>query len=75
VQGFDAAWYFLNALHFYGKDFPACLPYMNVNLVQGSYYFQRVSPSGGYMNRGVSVISYNKNFDVERQSVIGQSQF
>ncbi|TNF39981.1 MAG: LysM peptidoglycan-binding domain-containing protein [Bacteroidetes bacterium] len=74
VQGFDATWYFLNALHFYGKDFESCLPYMNVNLVQGNYYFKRVSPAGGYMNRGVSVISYNKNFDVERQSVIGQPQ-
>jgi LysM repeat protein/ABC-type branched-subunit amino acid transport system substrate-binding protein len=72
VQGFDAAWYFLNALYFYGKDFESCLPHMNVNLVQGNYYFQRVSQSGGYMNRGVSVISYNKNFDVERKSIIGQ---
>jgi LysM repeat protein/ABC-type branched-subunit amino acid transport system substrate-binding protein len=75
VQGFDATWYFLNALHFYGKDFEACLPYLNVNLVQGNYYFKRVSQSGGFMNRGVSVISYNKNFDVERQSVIGQPKF
>jgi len=75
VQGFDAAWYFLNAIHFYGKDFEDCLPYLNVNLVQGNYYFKRVSPSGGYMNQGVSVISYNRNFEVERQSVIGQPKF
>ncbi|HSO88949.1 MAG TPA: LysM peptidoglycan-binding domain-containing protein [Draconibacterium sp.] len=72
IQGFDAAWYFLNALHSYGKDFKACLPYMNINLLQGNYYFKRVSPSGGFMNQGVSVISYNKNFEVERQRVIGQ---
>ncbi len=75
VQGFDAAMYFLNALHLYGKDFQECLPYMNVNLVQGNYYFKKVSSSGGYMNRGVSVISYTRNFDVERQGVIGQNQF
>jgi len=75
VQGFDAAWYFLNAIHFYGKDFEDCLPYLNVNLVQGNYYFKRVSPSGGYMNQGVSVISYNRNFEVERQIVIGQPKF
>ena len=75
VQGFDAAWYFLNAIHFYGKDFEDCLPYLNVNLVQGNYYFKRASSSGGYMNQGVSVISYNRNFEVERQSVIGQPKF
>lgn len=75
MQGFDAAWYFLNALHLYGKDFEDCLPYLNVNLVQGNYYFKRVSASGGYMNQGVSVISYNRNFEMERQSVIGQPKF
>jgi LysM repeat protein len=74
VQGFDATWYFLNALLLYGKDFQDCLPYMKINLVQGNYYFKKVSQSGGYMNNGVSVISYTRNFDVERQSVFGQPQ-
>jgi LysM repeat protein/ABC-type branched-subunit amino acid transport system substrate-binding protein len=74
IQGFDAAWYFLNAIHFYGNDFENCLPYLKVNLLQGTYSFKKVSPSGGYMNHGVSVISYNKNFEVERQSVIGKSK-
>jgi len=72
IQGFDAAWYFLSALQLYGKDFEDCLPHMNIGLLQGNYYFKRVSPTGGYMNQGVSVISYNRNFEVERKSVIGQ---
>ncbi len=72
IQGFDAAWYFLNALYYYGKDFNACLPYLNLDLLQGNYYFKRVSSAGGFMNQGVSVISYNRNFEVERQRVIGQ---
>lgn len=71
IQGFDASWYFLNALFYFGKDFNACLPYLNTDLVQGNYYFKKVSPAGGYMNQGVSVISYNRNFEVERQKVIG----
>jgi len=75
IQGFDAAWYFLNALYFYDKDFSSCLPYLNLDLLQGNYYFKKVSPAGGYMNQGVSVISYNRNFEVERQSVIGQPKF
>lgn len=72
IQGFDAAWYFLNALYFYGKDFNNCLPYLNIELLQGNYYFKKVSPAGGYMNQGVSVISYNRNFEVERESVFGK---
>ncbi len=75
VQGFDVAWYFLNAIHFYGKDFENCLPYMNTKLLQGNYYFKRVSPSGGFMNEGVSVISYTRNFEVVQKSVIGKPKF
>ena len=75
VQGFDASWYFLNAVHLYGKDFEDCLPYMKINLLQGNYYFKRVSQGGGYMNEGVSVISYNRNFEVERKRVIGKPEF
>lgn len=71
VQGFDVSWYFLNALFNYGKDFRACLPYFKTGLLQGSYYFDKVSPAGGYMNKGVSVISYNRSFEVQRQTIIG----
>ncbi len=72
VQGFDASWYFLSALHYYGKEFEDCLSHMNVKLLQGNYYFKRVSQSGGFMNQGVSVISYNPNFEVERKGLIGK---
>ena len=75
VQGFDVTWYFLNAIHFYGKDFENCLPNMNTKLLQGNYYFKRVSPAGGFMNEGVSVISYNRNFEVVQKGVIGKPKF
>lgn len=75
VQGFDAAWYFLNALYYYGKDFENCLPYIHVKLLQGNYYFQKVSQGGGYMNKGVSLISYTPDFEVVRKKVIGQPKF
>ncbi|HRX11739.1 MAG TPA: LysM peptidoglycan-binding domain-containing protein [Draconibacterium sp.] len=75
VQGFDVAWYFLNAIHFYGKDFDNCLPYINTKLLQGNYYFKRVSPSGGFMNEGVSEISYNRNFEVVQKGVFGKPKY
>ena len=72
IQGYDVAFYFLNALNNYGKDFSDCLPYLRVDLVQGNYQFEKVSQFGGYMNQGVSVISYQRDFDVVRKRVEGQ---
>lgn len=74
VQGFDVAYYFLNALNRFGKDFEDCLPFMKIKLLQGNYYFKKVSPSGGYMNQGVSEISYTRNFEITRQRVIGKPE-
>lgn len=75
AQGYDVAFYFLNALNTYGKEFSDCLPYLQTDLVQGNYRFEKVSPFGGYMNEGVSVISYEQDFDVVQDRVIGQFKF
>jgi LysM repeat protein/ABC-type branched-subunit amino acid transport system substrate-binding protein len=75
MQGYDVAFYFLNALRNYGKDFNDCLPYQHVHLSQGNYSFEKVSQFGGYMNQGVSVISYEPGFDVVRKRVIGPFRF
>ncbi len=75
VQGFDVAYYFLNALNYYGKDFGTCLPYLKINLVQENFHFEKVSQFGGYMNEGVSEISYNRNYEVHRIRVKGQPVF
>jgi LysM repeat protein/ABC-type branched-subunit amino acid transport system substrate-binding protein len=64
MQGYDVAFFFLSAFWNYGKIFYDCLPYMNVALTQGNYQFEKVSKFGGYMNHGVSLISYNKDFTV-----------
>lgn len=72
AQGFDAAFYFLNALKYFGKDFDACLPYLHIDLIQGNYHFEKVSRFGGYMNQGVSVVSYSRDYEVERIRVKGQ---
>ena len=66
-QGFDATIYFLQALFYYGKDFSLCLPNLKTELMQGNYIFEKVSPVGGFMNKGVSIISYNRDFEIERE--------
>jgi len=72
AQGYDVALYFFNAIKVYGKDFNDCLPYLRIDLVQGNYHFEKISQFGGYMNQGVSVISYNRNYEVFRKRIKGQ---
>lgn len=72
VQGYDVAFFFLNALYSYGREFNECLPYLQAELIQGNYQFEKVAPFGGYMNQGVSVISYTKKYDVVQERVIGK---
>lgn len=72
AQGFDAAYYFLNALKYFGKDFEECLPYLHIDLIQNNYHFEKVSEFGGYMNQGVSVVSYSRDYEVERKRIKGQ---
>lgn len=68
-QGYDIAFYFLNALKNYGRDFHNCLPELKVNLIQGNYRFEKVSQLGGYVNHGVSVINYTRNYDIVQKRI------
>lgn len=72
IQGFDAAYYFLNALFWYGNDFESCIEKHQIKLVQGSYSFKKVGQGGGFLNKGVSVISYTPSFEVKRKNVLTQ---
>ncbi len=63
-QGYDVAFYFMSALFQYGNDFTDCLPYHHVQLTQAEFYFDKVSRNGGYMNRGLFVLNYKKNFEI-----------
>lgn len=72
-QGFDVSYYFLSALYYYGKDFRGCLPEYPMELTQMAFNFRKVSPMGGYMNNGLFVTSYERNFDVLNFGTFGVS--
>jgi hypothetical protein len=74
-QGYDVAFYFLNAMYSYGKNFYDCLPYMNVKLVQGNYRFEKVSNFGGYMNHGLSLIWYKNDYTVVKEKTEPELRF
>jgi len=70
-QGYDIAWYFLNAMGKLGKDFIDCLPYFKVDLLQSDYNFQKVSDFGGYMNHTLFIMEYTRNYDVHATGKVG----
>lgn len=61
-QGYDVAYYFMSALFQYGKNFTDCLAGHQVDLNQGEYYFDKVSRDGGYMNQGLFIIHYKRDY-------------
>lgn len=70
-QGYDVAYYFLSALYRYGKDFRNCLPDYPMEMTQLYFDFRKVSPMGGFMNNGMFVTAYERNFDILNYGTIG----
>ena len=78
MQGYDVMFYFLNALHWFGKDFEKALPYIDYILskssLQNRYNFKRLNSRGGFENYSVSIIEYNKEEFKRRLIPITDSQ-
>jgi LysM repeat protein/ABC-type branched-subunit amino acid transport system substrate-binding protein len=70
-QGFDVAYYFLSAIYRYGKDFRNCLPEYQMELTQMFFDFRKASPMGGFMNNGLFVTAYERNFDILNYGTVG----
>jgi len=73
-QGFDVSYYFLSALFRYGKDFRSCLPSYPMELTQMSFQFRRVAPMSGFMNHGLFVTAWERNFDILNYGSIGPTE-
>ncbi len=63
MQGYDVTYFFVEAISRFGRDFRNCVHTAIPQLVQGNYRFGKL-PSGGYVNKGLSVVSYTKDFRV-----------
>jgi LysM repeat protein len=61
-DGFDAGWYFLNALNLYGKRFERCIHDMNVKLIQNHFVFSKTA-NGGYLNIYWNIYMY-QGYDI-----------
>ena len=68
MQGYDVTYFFGKAVYLYGSDFSRCLNTLKLPLVQGNYHFAP-TPSGGYINEGLHVISFTRDYKVVRKEV------
>lgn len=73
-QGFDVSYYFLSALFQYGKDFRGCLPDYQMELTQTVFNFRKVAPMGGFMNYGMFVTAFERNYDILNYGTVGTSK-
>jgi len=53
--GYDVSKYFLTALKEYGKGFPKCLHYLQINLLENQMKYEAI-PEGGYENTFWNII-------------------
>lgn len=69
-QGFDVAYYFMTALHQFGKQLITEIPGFNLPLNQLNLDFQRVSKTGGFMNEGLFDVCYQKDFSIKNNGLV-----
>lgn len=63
MQGYDVTYFFAKAVSEFGRDFRNCVHTIDPKLVQGNYRFEKV-PSGGYVNKGLSVVTFTRDYKV-----------
>ena len=68
-QGFDAGWFFLNAMYRYGTHFEPCMQLMQVRLLQNQLTFWNGAPNA-WRNTNVNVYRYrNYQFEDQRRKI------
>ncbi len=69
--GYDAAFYFLNALRLYGPRFIRSLDTYRPGMVQAPFQFRRVAPSGGYENVNIIFYRFSPDMTINKIEVPG----
>ena len=64
MLGFDTGYYFLKGLSDYGSDFEKKQQLMNLTPIQTGFKFQRVNNWGGFINKKVFFVRFNRNYEL-----------
>ena len=71
MQGYDVTYFFAKAIANYGDDFSKCMNLNRGDLVQGNYFFVPQS-GGGFINEGLNVVSYTRDYRVVKKKDLKQ---
>lgn len=64
LLGYDATFYFINAIRSFGKDFDKCLPQLDIELTESDFNFKRENTWSGFRNQHVNFIRFSDDFEV-----------
>lgn len=66
MLGFDTGFFFLKGLSMYGSALENNLNKMRLTAIQTGFMFERVNNWGGFINKKVFFIHFNRNFELEK---------
>jgi LysM repeat protein len=66
VVGYDLSMFFISALHKYGPGFILHLDEHDEDAMVLKYDFKRVTPTGGYENRGIHYFNFKEDLEVSQ---------
>ena len=66
MLGFDTGFFFLKGLSMYGSALESNLIKMKLTAIQTGFMFERVNNWGGFINKKVFFIHFNRNFELEK---------
>lgn len=66
MLGFDTGFFFLKGLSMYGSALENNLNKMKLTAIQTGFMFERVNNWGGFINKKVFFIHFNRNFELEK---------
>jgi LysM repeat protein len=64
--GYDVTFYFLNSMGRMGKNFENCFGQQKIDLLHTNIIFERLDNQSGYLNKGVNILKYTKDYTIER---------
>ena len=64
--GYDITFYFLDVMGRSGRNFENCINQQNIKLLHTNIRFERQNQQDGFVNKGVSIVKYTKDYFITK---------
>jgi LysM repeat protein len=69
MLGYDTSWYFIQLLHKYGTAYENHVNQITTNGVQTKFYFEKLTPDGGFVNTHLYFVQFHPGAFITTQSI------